>query len=290
MHHITTFDEAALRTPQNYTDHSEGFTRAALADHTLTGCVHTGIGICRLDAGGMIAPHLHSFEEAFYILEGEVLANIDGRDYRLVQGDYGVIEVGYVHAWRNVSSTPVRWHETVSTQPRPLDHPEPDTFFLEGSAPTEAEPPDLQDPRTRCLGHFDLSHLPPPAQLQMDGYRGSSVEGISLRMMVDRFLGGLHLTTFMVQFQPGGAGNVHDHPFEETYFILSGEAEAILDGQKYQVKAGDLVWTSVGGTHGFFNVGSEPVRWLETQAPQPPPQQAFRFNSHWEYLAEKISR
>jgi quercetin dioxygenase-like cupin family protein len=47
------------------------------------------------------------------------------------------------------------------------------------------------------------------------------------------------LTLFMVEFQPGGEGNVHDHPFEESYFLLSGEAEAILDGKTYSVKAGD---------------------------------------------------
>ena len=28
------------------------------------------------------------------------------------------------------------------------------------------------------------------------------------------------LTLFMVEFQPGGEGNIHDHPFEESYFLL----------------------------------------------------------------------
>ena len=67
------------------------------------------------------------------------------------------------------------------------------------------------------------------------------------------------------------------------------EAEAILDGQQHHVKAGDVVWTGVGSAHGFFNRGTTPVRWLETQAPQPPAQQSFRFPSDWEYLAEKLS-
>jgi mannose-6-phosphate isomerase-like protein (cupin superfamily) len=291
MHIVRTFDESALTTPLGYSGgHSEGYGRASLIDQMVAGCVHTGIGICQLEPDGLLAPHVHSYEEAFYILEGEVLAGIDGRHYRFGPGDYGIIPMGQLHAWRNVGSTRVRWHETVSPQPRPAGHPEPDTFFMPGSAPTDGEPPDLADPLTRCLGHFDLSLLPPPSQLQMDGYRGDSVQGISLKMMVDRLLGAQHLTTFMVQFQPDGAGNVHDHPLEETYFFLSGEAKGILDGQTYQVKAGDFVWTSVGGTHGFFNTGSEPVRWLETQAPQPPAQQAFRFNAHWQYLAEKLKK
>jgi quercetin dioxygenase-like cupin family protein len=52
-------------------------------------------------------------------------------------------------------------------------------------------------------------------------------------------LGAQHLSLGMVEVQPGGEGNSHDHPFEETSFVLSGEAEAILDGKTYQVKAGD---------------------------------------------------
>jgi mannose-6-phosphate isomerase-like protein (cupin superfamily) len=92
----------------------------------------------------------------------------------------------------------------------------------------------------------------------------------------------------MVEFQPGGDGNVHDHPFEETYFFLSGEADALLDGKPYHVKAGDCVWTGVGSTHGFFNRGSVPVRWIETQSPQPPGQQAFRFPADWAYLSQKL--
>src|SRR5712691_753594 len=164
-----------------------------------------------------------------------------------------------------------------------------DTFFFkEGDAPTTGSRPDFRDPTTRYLGHFDNSHMPPHSQLQMDGYRGSNIFGISLKMLVDRMLGSQHLTLFMVEFQPGGEGNIHDHPFEETYFFLNGEAEAILDGQKYHVKAGDYVWTSVGGTHGFFNKGNVPMRWLETQTPQPPNQQAFRFPADWAYLATKL--
>ena len=97
-----------------------------------------------------------------------------------------------------------------------------------------------------------------------------------------------HLTLFMVDFQPGGAGNIHDHPFEETYFFLSGEAEAILDGKTYQVKAEDFVWIGVGGTHGFFNKGTVPMRWIETQTPQPPNQHGFRFPADWAYLATKL--
>ena len=60
------------------------------------------------------------------------------------------------------------------------------------------------------------------------------------------------------------------HTFEEAYFILKGEVEATVDGKTYLAKPGDIVWTDVGCVHGLANVGTVPVTWLETFAPQPP--------------------
>ena len=93
---------------------------------------------------------------------------------------------------------------------------------------------------------------------------------------------------FMVEFGPqatrGHAATEHYHPFEEAYFLLSGSAIGTLDGEPVQVTAGDLVWTSVNGTHGFVNEGDVPVRWLEVQAPLPPASDAFFFPKDWEAL------
>ncbi|HEV2580167.1 MAG TPA: cupin domain-containing protein [Ktedonobacteraceae bacterium] len=287
MHHVRNYSNATFQVPPGYEKHSLDYSRVALVDHT-TGSVHMGLGLCKLEPEGTLEPHVHFYEEAFYILEGQVLGSIDGRVYRFGPGDYGIIQAAVTHAWRGVGDQPARWLEMLSAQPKPPGG-ERDTFFLKGAAaPDEGNPPDLRNPLTRYLGHFDDQHMPPPSQLQMDGYRGSNIYGISLKMLVDRMLGAQHLTLFMVEFQPGGDGNVHDHPFEESYFLVSGEADTILDGKPYHVKAGDYVWTGVGSTHGFFNRGTVPVRWIETQSPQPPNQQAFRFPSDWAYLAARL--
>lgn len=82
------------------------------------------------------------------------------------------------------------------------------------------------------------------------------------------------------------AAQAHDHPFEEAYFFLEGEIEAELDGQTYQLRAGDLAFAGVGSVHGFHNLGTEPVRWIETQAPQPPARHAYRWVSSWDSLQE----
>ena len=108
--------------------------------------------------------------------------------------------------------------------------------------------------------------------------------------MIDRMLGAEHMSMFMVQFRPGGIGTQHDHAFEESYFFLSGEAEAVLNGTTYRVKAGDIVWTGVGCMHSFENIGDTPVRWIETQAPLPTQTEAFRFRREWEPVARKIEQ
>ena len=288
MHYVDTLDEAAFSVPPDYKKHSQGYSRIALVDHSV-GSVHMGLGVSKLEAGGRLAFHLHSYEEGFFILEGQVLGSVDGRAYQFGPGAYGIIPVGVPHAWHNIGEQPVRWLEMLAVQPKPPERGR-DTFFLKHeSVPGAGNPLDLRDPRIRYLGHFADAQMPPSGKLQMQGDPGGHIHGISVKMLVDRTLGAQHFTMFMVEFQAGGEGVIHDHPFEEAYFILSGEAEAHLDGQQYHVKAGDVVWTGVGSTHGFLNRGTTPIRWLETQAPQPPDQQSFRFPSDWEYLAEKLS-
>jgi mannose-6-phosphate isomerase-like protein (cupin superfamily) len=105
--------------------------------------------------------------------------------------------------------------------------------------------------------------------------------GISVKMLVDRVFGAELLTMFTVDYEPGGAAQVHDHPFEEAYFFLDGEIEAELDGTGHTIRAGDVVFAGVGATHGFFNSGGGRVRWIETQAPQPPERHSYRWVDHW---------
>ena len=69
MHYVSKIDETLAAKPKLYEKQSAGFRRAAYVERAM-GSVHMGAGICYLDANGAIQPHLHSFEESFYILEG----------------------------------------------------------------------------------------------------------------------------------------------------------------------------------------------------------------------------
>ena len=75
-------------------------------------------------------------------------------------------------------------------------------------------------------------------------------------MLVDSNLGAELLTMFTVDYEPGGAAQMHDHPFEEAYFFLEGEIEAEIDGEVRTIRAGDFLYCGVGTLHGFFNTRS----------------------------------
>ena len=115
----------------------------------------------------------------------------------------------------------------------------------------------------------------------MDGYSGSGAQRISQKMMVDRNFGSAHMTMFVVEFAPGGGGSHHTHPFEESYYFVAGRADCTFEGTEYVVEPGTLCWTGVGAKHAIYAKGETPLRFIETQTPQPPARGAFRFDSEW---------
>ena len=275
MHDVSKIDEMKAQTPELYESQSTGFRRATYVDRVM-GSVHMGTGICYLDADGCIQPHLHSFEESFYVLEGNVIAQVGEQSYLLRPGHFGLISTGMKHAFRNASNGPVRWLEMQAPQPRPIDYGR-DTFFLGGEIPSQAIP---AEKGTNQLGHFDESQLPRPGgPSEMEGFNATT--GVTIKMFVDRSFGAIHQSLFLIQYQPGAKIDLHDHTFEESYFIVGGAVRATADGKTYDLSAGDVIWTGVGCIHSFANVGDVPVRWIETQAPLPPAKEVFRFERDW---------
>jgi NAD(P)-dependent dehydrogenase (short-subunit alcohol dehydrogenase family) len=47
-------------------------------------------------------------------------------------------------------------------------------------------------------------------------------------------------TMFMVGYQPGAVAHPHDHPFEESHYMLDGEVDVVADGDRYTLRPGDV--------------------------------------------------
>ena len=284
MHYSGTFDEGALAAHPVFEGHAQGYRHADLVNHK-QGSVHHGLSVDELAPGGVLDPHVHSFEESFYILSGEAVALIGGSSYRLRQGDYAAVKVGTPHAWRNTSDAPVRWLQMAAPQPKPAGA-ERDTFFpRNGEAPSDAAPLDLANRNGNLLGHFDVGMIPPVGQRVA---AGAGLETVYLKWLIDHEFGARHHRLVFIEYQPGASIALHDHTFEEAYFILSGEVDASADGKKYRLKAGDVFWTGVGCVHSFAQAGDAPVRWLETFSPQPPQENVFRFVAEWDKKAREL--
>ena len=255
--------------------------------------VHTGFVISELDPGGSIPWHVHSFEESCFVVTGTAVIDTAEGAYRISEGGYGVVPIAMPHRWRNESQLPVRWVEMQAPGPRSAY--QEDTFVVPGPTRHEVADIDVRDPRDRYFGKITSSQMDPTQQSQDLLEVTASMRtallvygGINVKMMVDSDLGAQLSTMFMVQYDPDGATGPHDHPFEETYFFLEGEAEATFDGNAVVLGAGDIAWAGVGCPHSFRNLGGGPLRWLETQAPQPPRRHSYRFARDWDYLREVL--
>jgi quercetin dioxygenase-like cupin family protein len=233
---------------------------------------------------------VRSYEECFYVLAGSVVLETTEGASLLQAGDYGLVPVGLAHSWRNEGREVARWADMRAPQPRAQYHG--DAFRVPNLSRLRARPIDVRDPRNRHFGHIEPEHMDADKQTQDMLDVSASMRtallvysGITVKMMVDADLGAQLTTMFMVQYAPDGVAGPHDHPFEETYLFLEGQVEAQFDGERYRLGPGDVAFAGVGCLHSFRNVGGGMVRWLETQAPQPPRRHSYRFARDWDYLA-----
>ena len=273
--------------------HSSGLTTCRLVGGAL-GSTHMALTLASLD-DGHVDEHLHSFETSFYVLDGEPVLYLDRRGVQLKPGACGCIPVGMAHAFRSASRG--LWLEMASPRPRADGS---DTFFLGPAPDNAAEPLDIRDPRNRNLfllseGEMDVDRLKRAEEFRAPTVSASmatallAYSGIAVKMLVDHRLDAQLHTMFMVDYQPGALTHPHDHPFEESYYILEGEVDVVADGDRYTLRPGDVFWTGTGCVHAFYETQGGRVRWLETSAPGPPPRHSYRHERDWEYLAERLA-
>jgi quercetin dioxygenase-like cupin family protein len=292
-HVVKRKPELSFDTPIEFSERSHSYTVAPVVDE-VAGGVQMGFRLARLAPGGQVESHVHSFEESIYVIEGFLVADTAEGSYELAEGNYGLFPVATTHALRNLSERAVTFAEMSAPLPRArFDF---DTMFPQPLAPREPQQIDVRDPRTRAFGHITADSMDPALQTQDRLAQSASMRtalllysGITVKMMIDSDLGADLSTMFMVQYEPGGFAGAHDHPLEEAYLILAGEVEATFDGARYEMGPGDVAWAGVGCVHAFRNVGSGAVRWLETQAPQPPPRHSYRFARDWSYLESALA-
>ena len=299
--HVGRVDWSFAATPMPASERSSGLARHVLVGPE-QGAVHTELAAGAFEPGGWLRRHVHSFEEALYVLDGELAVEVGGAFHRLVAGDYVLYPLGTWHALANAGEGQARWLSVNTPLRLAPDAGRRDTFFTKDPFDAadlcrRATRPRFGSPTVRYVGHYEGTPPQAEALRVADPARGRApagmdialtvYSGISVKMLVDRVFGADLLTMFTVDYEIGGAAQAHDHPFEETYFFLAGEVELELDGELHTIRPGDVVFAGVGSVHGFYNTGSERVRWIETQAPQPPVRHAYRWAPTWTKFEEE---
>jgi quercetin dioxygenase-like cupin family protein len=93
-----------------------GITVKMLVDQRLDAQLHTMFMVA-YQPGAVAQPHDHPFEEAYYMLEGEVDVVADGDRHTLRPGDAFWTGSGCVHAFYETQGGRVRWLETSAPGP-----------------------------------------------------------------------------------------------------------------------------------------------------------------------------
>jgi len=69
-----------------------------------------------------------------------------------------------------------------------------------------------------------------------------------------------NVSFFLVDFSPGVGPKKHRHPYEETFIVLEGEIEAIVEGKTYLVKEGNIMVVPAGKWHEFTNKTDKKIK------------------------------
>ncbi|MDJ1434766.1 cupin domain-containing protein [Halostagnicola sp. A-GB9-2] len=75
----------------------------------------------------------------------------------------------------------------------------------------------------------------------------------------------------VVQLEPGNGHDLHTHPdSEETLYVINGNGEQTVDGDKQDVGPGDMIHIPKGVEHGTENTGWETLQLLAVYSPPGP--------------------
>lgn len=97
-------------------------------------------------------------------------------------------------------------------------------------------------------------------------------EGANMLAMAGGGIGSDFLTVGELSVEPGRISAYHIHPnTEESIYVLSGDIEFRIGGNRFRVSSGDCVLAKRGIGHGLQNVGSTTAR-LITMYPHPSPE------------------
>ena len=220
MHFVGRVDWSFADEPTPETATSAGLARRVLIGPA-QGAVHTELAVGAMAPGGWLARHVHSFEEGLYLLEGELILELDGHVHRLMAGDYALIPIATQHTLvappRALGSLAVDRHAATPTGRMPRSPTR--SSHAGGPTSTRSSPGRCPWPCRTSRAATSVTtrarhrrrrrlRLTEPARGRRPAGADTALiaySGISVKMLIDKVLGADHMTLFTVDYEIGGA-------------------------------------------------------------------------------------
>jgi mannose-6-phosphate isomerase-like protein (cupin superfamily) len=78
-----------------------------------------------------------------------------------------------------------------------------------------------------------------------------------------QFVGAEHgdvgISAFLLRALPGNGPGPHRHPYDEVQFVREGRGLCLVEGQEFEVGAGDILVIKAGEVHSFRCIGNTPL-------------------------------
>lgn len=220
--------------------------------------------------------HVHRNEdETFYVVEGELVVEVDGERSKIAAGSAAFLPRGVPHTFANLSNRVVR--TLIAATPGGIEH-----FFAKVEPLVTQEEPDMTDVIATAAAH-GVEVVGPPLSAMQDApakanglpltrsdqvttFSGPSDETMQILLSSEETGGQLAL---MVGEFPSGVGvSLHRHRHEhEVLYILSGVLTLQIGQKKTTVSAGSAAFAPRGIAHRFCNESDATVRALAIITP-----------------------
>ena len=203
--------------------------------------------------------HHHEFDEAFYVLDGEITFQVHDELFTAGPGALAFAPGGVEHTLANLGEAPARY--LLLCTPAGFE-----AYFGRLGAEAAGEDPPA----------WALAPTPPVTTVGGQiGERGDVATATPLAPVDGRFKVLVRgeqndgRVGMMLNRMPAGATGppLHHHAFEEMFYVLEGELTFQIEDQLVTKGPGELVFVPGGVAHAFTNRGDAPARFLLTCTP-----------------------
>jgi quercetin dioxygenase-like cupin family protein len=198
--------------------------------------------------------HHHAFDEAFYVLEGELTFRLGDELWTGIPGGFAFARGGVVHTLANFGDAPARYlllitpagferyFERAAAEAAGV---EPPAHAREPSPETTVVGPQLSPPTER-----DTARPLPHAEARVNVIlRGAGSDG--------------RVSVMDNHVRADGHGPpLHHHAFDEAFYVLDGELTFQLGTERVVRRRGELAFAPRGAHHTFANFGTVDGRTL----------------------------